>query len=214
MPARSAVLLIAVTCAAACLAAGAAEPASQPSPQYRNPIVLQRADPFIVRHTRELVAARGNDETDESPRETGSGWRFGKAPEPDRAGHVGGDDFITMTTPDKAQTVFEWIAKRFDERITAFYCGFAGADDYYDRAAASHVIERIARPTLVIHAVNDPFIRILPETREKLLSNRNITYVETQDGGHCSFVSKRDADPAYDGRWAEREVVEFAKQFL
>lgn len=102
----------------------------------------------------------------------------------------------------------------FDERITAFYCGFAGADDYYDRAAASHVIERIARPTLVIHAVNDPFVRILPETREKILSNRNITYVETQDGGHCSFVSKRDADPAYDGRWAEREVINFARQFL
>jgi predicted alpha/beta-fold hydrolase len=101
----------------------------------------------------------------------------------------------------------------FDERITAYYCGFAGADDYYDRAAASHVIDRIARPTLVIHAANDPFVRILPETREKLLSNRNITYVETEDGGHCSFVGERDAGPAYDGRWAEREVVEFSKQF-
>jgi predicted alpha/beta-fold hydrolase len=101
----------------------------------------------------------------------------------------------------------------FDERITAYYCGFAGADDYYDRAAASHVIDRIATPTLVIHAANDPFIRILPETREKFLSNRNIRYVETQDGGHCSFVGERDADPAYDGRWAEREVVNFARQF-
>jgi uncharacterized protein len=101
----------------------------------------------------------------------------------------------------------------FDERITAYYCGFAGADDYYDRASASHGIDRIARPTLVIHAANDPFVRILPETREKLLSNRNITYVETEDGGHCSFVGERDRDPAYDGRWAEREVVEFARQF-
>ncbi len=99
----------------------------------------------------------------------------------------------------------------FDERITAYYCGFAGADDYYDRAAASHLIERIARPTLVIHAANDPFIRILPETRAKLLSNQNITYVETADGGHCSFVGERDGDPAYDGRWAEREVVTFAR---
>jgi len=39
----------------------------------------------------------------------------------DFIGHVGGDDFIGMTTPDKAQAVFEWIAKRFDERITAYY---------------------------------------------------------------------------------------------
>ncbi len=39
----------------------------------------------------------------------------------DFIGHVGGDDFIGMTTPDKAQAVFEWIAKRFDERIAAYY---------------------------------------------------------------------------------------------
>ena len=103
--------------------------------------------------------------------------------------------------------------REFDDRITAFYCGFAGADDYYDRAAAAHVIDRIARPALVIHAANDPFVRILPETRQALLSNPHITYVETKDGGHCAFLGERDCDPAYDGRWAEREVVEFAKQF-
>jgi len=75
------------------------------------------------------------------------------------------------------------------------------------------VIDRIARPTLVIHAVNDPFIRLLPETRQAILSNRNITYIETEDGGHCAFVGERGGDSSYDGRWAEREVVEFAKQF-
>lgn len=39
----------------------------------------------------------------------------------DFIGHVGGDDFIAMTSPDKAQTVFDWIARRFDERISAYY---------------------------------------------------------------------------------------------
>ena len=102
----------------------------------------------------------------------------------------------------------------FDDRITAHYCGFSGADDYYDRAAAAHVIDRIAKPALIIHASNDPFIRILPETREKIIANPNITYIEAEDGGHCAFVGERDGDPAYDGRWAERQVVEFAEQFL
>ena len=101
----------------------------------------------------------------------------------------------------------------FDDRVTAYYCGFTGADDYYARAAAANVIDRITRPALVIHAANDPFIRILPETRQALLSNSNITYVETEDGGHCAFVGERDGDSTYDGRWAEREVVEFARQF-
>jgi predicted alpha/beta-fold hydrolase len=103
--------------------------------------------------------------------------------------------------------------REFDDRVTAYYCDFTGADDYYARAAAANVVDRIAVPALVIHAANDPFIRLLPETRLKIVSNRNITYIETEDGGHCAFFGERDGEIAYDGRWAEREVVEFAKQF-
>jgi len=103
--------------------------------------------------------------------------------------------------------------REFDDRITAHYCGFASADDYYARARAANIIDRIAVPALIVHAANDPFVRILPETRKKILANPYITYVETEDGGHCAFLGERDGDPAYDGRWAEREIVEFAKQF-
>ena len=100
----------------------------------------------------------------------------------------------------------------FDDRVTAHYCGFAGADDYYDRAAAAKVIDRIAVPALIIHAANDPFIRVEEETRRRIMANPNITYVETQDGGHCAFIGKRNGAGVSwdDGRWAEREVVEFA----
>jgi predicted alpha/beta-fold hydrolase len=101
----------------------------------------------------------------------------------------------------------------FDDRVTAFYCGFTGADDYYSRAAAANVIAQISRPALVIHARNDPFIRLLPGTRQALLDNPNIIYLETEDGGHCAFIGERGSDASYDGRWAEREIVEFAKQF-
>ena len=96
----------------------------------------------------------------------------------------------------------------FDDKITAYYCGFTGADDYYARAAAAPVLDRIAVPALILHAANDPFIRILPETRRKILANPNITFVETDDGGHCSFLAARDG---YDGHWAERQVVEFLR---
>ncbi len=100
----------------------------------------------------------------------------------------------------------------FDDRVTAFYCGFTGADDYYARAAAANVVDRIAVPALVIHAANDPFIRMHPKTLELIAKNPNITYVETADGGHCAFIGEPDGD-GYDGRWAEREVVEFARRF-
>ncbi len=102
--------------------------------------------------------------------------------------------------------------RMFDDRITAYYCGFAGADDYYARAAASNVIDRIAVPTMIIHAANDPFIRVQPETLRRVAENPNITYVETEDGGHCAFLGERNGN-ATDGRWAEREVVEFVRQF-
>ena len=97
--------------------------------------------------------------------------------------------------------------RMFDDRITAHYCGFAGADDYYARAAAANVVDRIAVPALIIHAANDPFIRMRAETRERILRNPHITYIETTDGGHCAFVG--EPGDGYDGRWAEREVVEF-----
>jgi len=98
----------------------------------------------------------------------------------------------------------------FDDKITAYYCGFEGASDYYERSSAANVVDRIAVPALILHATNDPFIRILPETRQKILSNPNINFIETGDGGHCSFLSKPDG---YDGRWAERRVVEFLREF-
>ena len=94
----------------------------------------------------------------------------------------------------------------FDDKITAYYCGFTGADDYYARATAAPVLDRIAVPALILHAANDPFIRILPETRRRILANPNITFVETDDGGHCSFLANRDGD---DGRWAERQILQF-----
>jgi predicted alpha/beta-fold hydrolase len=102
--------------------------------------------------------------------------------------------------------------RQFDDRITAYYCGFTGADDYYARAAASNVVERIAVPALIIHAANDPFIRMQPETLRRIAANPNVTYVEPEDGGHCAFVGERNGDPAYDGRWAEHEVVDFVRR--
>jgi len=98
----------------------------------------------------------------------------------------------------------------FDDKITAYYSGFSGASDYYARAAAANVVDHIAVPALILHAANDPFIRILPETRRKILANRNIKFVETEDGGHCSFIADPDGN---DGYWAEQQVVNFLRAF-
>ena len=113
--------------------------------------------------------------------------------------------------------------REFDDKVTAYYCGFTGVDDYYDRASAAHVVERIAVPVLLLHAANDPFIRITPETRRKISANPNITFVETEDGGHCAFIGSpvrssagvgNGNDSRYDdGYWAEHEIVNFLRAF-
>jgi predicted alpha/beta-fold hydrolase len=109
--------------------------------------------------------------------------------------------------------------REFDDKVTAYYCGFTGVDDYYDRASATHVVEQIAVPALVLHAANDPFIRITPETRRKLSSNPNIAFVESADGGHCAFIgsplkARNGSDGCdQDGYWAEHEIVNFLRRF-
>jgi predicted alpha/beta-fold hydrolase len=97
----------------------------------------------------------------------------------------------------------------FDDRITAKYMGFAGAEDYYSRATSARVVDRIAIPTLVIHSADDPFIVMSDATAAKLRANPRVTYLETAHGGHCAFLANPDG---YDGRWAERQIVEFCAQ--
>jgi predicted alpha/beta-fold hydrolase len=107
---------------------------------------------------------------------------------------------------DAARTKGIRSIREFDDKITAPYSGFLGADDYYARCSAAQYLGGIAVPTLIVHALDDPFIRVSAETRARALANPNITYIETEHGGHCAFL----ADPnGYDGRWAEREVVRF-----
>jgi len=99
--------------------------------------------------------------------------------------------------------------RQFDDRVTAYYCGFTGAVDYYDRASATNTIEQVAVPGFILHAESDPFVKITPPTRERIESNRHLSFVETEDGGHCSFLASPNG---YDGRWAEQQVVEFLRR--
>jgi uncharacterized protein len=99
-----------------------------------------------------------------------------------------------------------WTIRAFDEHYTAPHHGFAGASDYYYRASAMRVIDRIQLPALVIIAEDDPFVPSQPFRDPRIARNPNITTIITPHGGHCGFV----ADPnGYDGYWAEKKIVDF-----
>ena len=96
--------------------------------------------------------------------------------------------------------------RQFDHKIVARYCGFRDADDYYYRAAAARVVDRIEVPTLILHALDDPFIRLFPETRAKIIANPHIAFLETRHGGHCAYLSR---DSGNDIHWAEATLMRF-----
>ncbi len=99
--------------------------------------------------------------------------------------------------------------REFDNRITALYSGFTSADDYYNRAAASRLLTHIAVPTLILNALDDPFVRITDESRAKIKANPNITLKESKHGGHCAFLAQPDESNGYDGYWAEHTLLRF-----
>jgi hypothetical protein len=96
--------------------------------------------------------------------------------------------------------------REFDDKIVARYCGFRDADDYYYRAAAARVVDRIAVPTLILRALDDPFIRLTPETHAKIIANPRISLVETKHGGHCAYLGAESGD---DIHWAESTVIRY-----
>jgi predicted alpha/beta-fold hydrolase len=101
-----------------------------------------------------------------------------------------------------------WTVRRFDDVYTAPHHGFRDSADYYYRASALRVVDRIRIPTLIIAAEDDPFVPPVPFRHPAVIGNRWITVTLRQHGGHCAFVEH--AENGYDGYWAEREILRFA----
>jgi predicted alpha/beta-fold hydrolase len=97
--------------------------------------------------------------------------------------------------------------REFDETYTAPYFGFRNAEDYYYRASAMRVIDRVCVPALVISAEDDPFVPSQPFQDPKVTANPHIDLRVSAHGGHCGFVGEKSATD--DGYWAEDRIVEF-----
>jgi uncharacterized protein len=99
--------------------------------------------------------------------------------------------------------------KDFDERYTAPLHGFESAEDYWRRSSSRPLLRRIAIPSLLVNALNDPFLGPECYPREEArLSDR--FFLETPaSGGHVGFVSCN-----HDGEyWSERRAADFLEHF-
>jgi predicted alpha/beta-fold hydrolase len=112
-------------------------------------------------------------------------------------------DRFPLERLDQVRTVRE-----FDEYFTAPHFSFQGASDYYFRASAMRVIDRIRVPALIITAEDDPFVPPAPFRDPRVRTNPHLNVVVTKYGGHCGFAA--DANGSDDGYWAETRIMEFA----
>jgi predicted alpha/beta-fold hydrolase len=96
----------------------------------------------------------------------------------------------------------------FDDAITARFCGFASAADYYARSSARQLLGKIRRPTLIVTAADDPFVPVASFADVALVANPNITLVAPAHGGHSAFISREKGDERF---WVEARIVEFCR---
>ena len=98
--------------------------------------------------------------------------------------------------------------RQFDGAITAKFCGFRDADDYYTKSSALRLLDKIRVPTLILAAQDDPMIPFRSFDQAKLKANPQITLEAPRHGGHCAFVARRGSGARF---WAEARVVEFCR---
>lgn len=94
----------------------------------------------------------------------------------------------------------------YDGRVVAKLHGFNNAQEYYLRSSSRQFLKTIAVPTLLIHALDDPFMtkHVIPEQEEL---SECVQIELCQHGGHVGFVSgKNPLTPVY---WLETRIAEY-----
>lgn len=94
----------------------------------------------------------------------------------------------------------------FDDRITAPLHGYASVSDYYTRASCRQFLGRIRVPTLILHALDDPFMS--PETAPNAAElSSHIRLELSRNGGHVGFVA--GPWPWRANYWLEQRIPAF-----
>jgi predicted alpha/beta-fold hydrolase len=101
-----------------------------------------------------------------------------------------------------------FTVRQFDDVITAPHSGFRDAEDYYAQSSADQLLAKIARPTLILTAQDDPVVPFFTFNTPAIRENPNITFLATRHGGHCAFISHESGPERF---WAENRIVEFCR---
>lgn len=98
----------------------------------------------------------------------------------------------------------------FDEHITAPLHGFVNADDYYQKCSSGNFLSKIATPTLIVHAKDDPFMHESIVPKANLLSS-NVCLEVSEKGGHVGFMQGTPWRPKI---WMQQRANIFFEPFI
>lgn len=99
----------------------------------------------------------------------------------------------------------------FDEWVTAPLNGYAHVHSYYREVSSRQYLTNIKTPTLIIHALDDPFMTpdIVP-TADEL--SKDVTLELSDKGGHVGFVTGYiPGKPVY---WLDQRIPSYLNDFL
>ena len=93
----------------------------------------------------------------------------------------------------------------FDDFFTGPLHGFADAEEYYEVNSSLYFLDQIKVPTLVLNALNDPFLseKCFPTSLAKSLDQ--VYFEFPKHGGHVGFSPENSSKPYY----SEQRAVEF-----
>lgn len=93
----------------------------------------------------------------------------------------------------------------FDDFFTGPLHGFADAEEYYKVNSSLYFLDQIKVPTLVLNALNDPFLseQCFPKSLAK--SQDQVYFEFPKHGGHVGFSPENSSKPYY----SEQRAVEF-----
>ncbi len=93
----------------------------------------------------------------------------------------------------------------FDERYTAPIHGFSGAKDYYSRCSCKPLLSSISISTLLVNALDDPFLPNECYPVEEAKKSRHVFLETPPCGGHVGFIAFNPAGEY----WHEQRVATF-----
>ncbi|WP_366656378.1 alpha/beta fold hydrolase [Fodinicurvata sp. EGI_FJ10296] len=109
-----------------------------------------------------------------------------------------------MDAGRRRRTALVRTVRDFDSHVIAPEAGYETAEAYYEDASAVKYLPMIRRPTVLIHAENDPWIPVAPYLAFPWASNKMLLPLILPSGGHVGFHD-RSGPPS----WHDRKIVGF-----